>query len=94
MTKDGVRYSHIIDPTTNSPLNTGLLSVTVVCADGLLSDGLSTSCFILDVNKSYDLLKGYRAEGIFVYEDHEVFVTDGLRELFTLTSNDYYLKDD
>ncbi|MFQ9387576.1 MAG: FAD:protein FMN transferase [Coprococcus sp.] len=34
--KDGVTYHHIIDPATGYPAENGLISVTIVSADGTL----------------------------------------------------------
>ncbi len=76
--KDGVRYHHIIDPKTLYPADSGLRSVTVVCEDGLISDGLSTACFILGEEKAVKLLAEYSAEGIFIREDGSVFSTPGI----------------
>lgn len=88
--KDGVRYHHIIDPSTLYPADSGLISVTVVCDEnsampeyaGLLSDGLSTACYILGRENSLELLKKYKAEAVFVDENGELFVTDGLKDSF------------
>lgn len=41
--KNGKRYSHIINPATGYPANTGVLSVTVLCKDGTLADGITTA---------------------------------------------------
>ena len=34
--QDGMKYHHIIDPSTGHPANNGLVSVTIVSADGTL----------------------------------------------------------
>ena len=81
--KDGVRYHHILDRMTGYPASAGLSSVTVVCENGLASDGLSTACFVLGYDASISLLETYGAEGIFVLSDGEIIVTDGLEDIFS-----------
>lgn len=87
--EDGVRYHHILDPKTGYPADSGLISVTIVCREGWLSDGLSTACFVLGYEESLPLLETYQAEAVFVTEDKKVFVTDGLKDIFTLTDSSY-----
>ena len=87
--EDGVRYHHILDPKTGFPADSGLISVTIVCDEGWLSDGLSTACFVLGYEGSLPLLETYQAEAVFVTEDKEVIVTDGLKDMFTLTDSSY-----
>lgn len=70
--KDSKRYHHILDGTTGYPSDSGLISVTVVCDNGLLSDALSTACFILGKDEGMKLLEEYGASGIFVTEDEQV----------------------
>lgn len=70
--QDGKRYHHIIDATTGYPADSGLISVTVVCDSGILSDALSTACFILGYEKSLPLLREYGASAIFVGEDMKI----------------------
>jgi len=83
--KDGVKYHHIIDPSTLHPADSGLRSVTVVCANGLVSDGLSTACFILGEQKSLSVLSFFHAEGVFIREDGTTHVTPGLEGKVTWT---------
>lgn len=47
---DKVRYAHIIDPRTGYP-TTGIKSVTIITANPELADALSTSVFVLGVEK-------------------------------------------
>lgn len=78
----GKIYHHIIDRTTGFPADSGLASVTVVCENGLFSDGLSTACFVLGYEKSLPILKEYEAEGIFIDKDNNIIVTEGLKNNF------------
>lgn len=70
--ENGKRYHHIIDATTGYPAESGLISVTVVCDSGIISDALSTTCFILGKEKSLPLLEKYNASAIFVDSDMSV----------------------
>ena len=91
--EDGVRYHHILDPETGYPANNGVCSVTVVCDDAVAADGLSTTCFILGMEKSQSLLEKYNAEALFVDEDHHVTMTDGMKERFRLLKDSYTVKE-
>lgn len=77
--KDGVMYHHILDSVTGYPVDTELTSVTVVCEDGLYSDGLSTACYVLGYEKSKPLLDAYNAEAIFIDKNNEVTVYGNLK---------------
>ena len=91
--EDGVRYHHIMDPSTGYPAKSGVAGVTVVCDTGLEADALSTACFVLGVEKGSELLKKYSADGLFVDEDHHVYLTDGMKERFSLLQDIYSVED-
>ena len=79
----GVRYHHILDPATGKPADSGLTSVTIVSKNGLLSDALSTACFVLGREKGYELAVKYGAEALFVESDGEIYMTPGMEEIFS-----------
>jgi thiamine biosynthesis lipoprotein len=56
--------------------------VTIVSESGTLSDALSTACFVLGVEKGMTLAQEYRAQALFVTEDLEVIMTEGMKEIF------------
>lgn len=78
----GIRYHHILDPVTGYPADSGLCSVTVVTKDGLLSDALSTACFVLGREEGMDLVRLYDAEALFVTGDGSVSMTPGMEGMF------------
>ena len=87
--QDGKRYHHILDPSTGYPADSGLISVTIVSDSGLLSDGLSTACFVLGKEKGEKLLETCGAEGIFIDQNKKVTVTKGLKDKFTILNKEY-----
>ena len=89
-TENGKTYHHLLDPATGYPAETGLLSVTVKSGEGALSDGLSTACFVLGLEKSLPLLKEFDAEAVFVTEDRQVYVTPGIWEDFSSADDGFY----
>jgi thiamine biosynthesis lipoprotein len=61
--EDGVRYHHILDPKSGKPV-AGVRSVTVIGPDATLTDGLSTSVFVLGPERGLALIEampGYAA---------------------------------
>lgn len=89
--QDGKRYHHILNATTGYPATSEFKSVTVVCDSGLLSDALSTVCYIAGYRKSVEILKEYDAEAVFIFNNNAVKVTDGLSGKFTVTDDSYTL---
>ena len=69
---DGKRYCHLLDATTGYPAESGLCSVTVVCDNGMLSDALSTVCFLLGEEQSKLILESNNAAAVFVATDGTV----------------------
>ena len=59
--KDGIRYSHIINPITGYGV-TFHRNVTVIAADGTIADWLATACSILSLKKAKKLASIMGAE--------------------------------
>lgn len=68
----GKRYCHLLNAKTGYPAESGLCSVTVVCENGLLSDALSTACYLLGEEQSKALLAAYGASAVFVSDEGEI----------------------
>ncbi len=82
---DGVRYHHILNPATGYPADSGLSSVTIVCDSGILSDALSTACFVLGVEDGMELAESYGAEALFVDENGKIYMTEDMQGIFKET---------
>ena len=82
--KDGVRYHHILEPRTGYPVNNNVCSVTILSDSGLLSDALSTACFVLGVEEGRKLAEEFGAEALFVTKELEIFMTDGMEKHFSV----------
>ena len=82
---EGKTYHHILNPKTGYPAESNITGVTVVSGSGIDTDALSTAVFIMGYgDKALDLLKKYDAEAVFITHDKKVYVTDGLKDKFTL----------
>lgn len=54
--RGGIRYHHLIDPSTGKSPG-GVRSVTVIAPDGLTSEGLTKSVFVMGVEKGMQLIE-------------------------------------
>jgi len=61
---DGIRYSHLIDPTTGRPIRHQLASVSVIHRSCMTADGLATAVMVLGPEKAYRIAL---AENLAVY---------------------------
>lgn len=52
--QDGKKYIHIFDSTTGRPVENDLESVTIICREGIYGDALSTSLFVMGLDKAIE----------------------------------------
>lgn len=82
---NGVKYGHIIDPNTGMPINNELLSVSIIGKDAVLCDALSTSLFVMGLEKSIEYWKKNNDfDAIFITKDGHIYITEGIEDDITL----------
>ena len=66
--KDGVKYSHTIDPHTGYPVSHSLLSVTVITKKCMDADAYATAFMVMGIEKAKAILeKQKEMEAFFIY---------------------------
>lgn len=71
---NGRRYSHIVDPKTGYPAQSGIVSATIIADDATASDALSTACVVLGLEKSRKLLSRFpEMKAILVANDGTLY---------------------
>lgn len=82
--ENGQTYHHIIDTKTGYPADSGLKSVTVVSSDDTLADALSTSLFVMGLEKSGKFYSENSSlfGAVFITDKGEIYVTDNLKDSF------------
>lgn len=77
--QDGKRYIHIFDGKTGYPVENEISSVTIVCKSGLLGDSLSTTLFVMGVEKAIDFWHNRKDfDMLILTNDQSLFYTKPL----------------
>ena len=87
--KDGVKYSHTINPKTGYPVVHNLLSTTVIADDCGSADAYATTFMVMGLEKSKAFLEANKSlDALLIYSDKEgelqTFITDGLKKYIEL----------
>lgn len=78
--RDGVRYSHTIDPSTGRPVRHSLLSVSVIESESWLADAMATAYMVMGLDAARSFIEahpdgpGTRAV-FFIYDSCGTFAT-------------------
>ena len=82
--KDGIRYHHILDPSTLQPAR-GCQSVTIIAKEGVMADGLDTGIFVMGPEKGMALIESLSdVEGVIVNAQGTVLISSGLKSRLIL----------
>lgn len=78
---DGLRYTHIIDPRTGSPVR-GLSSVTIVTSKAAVADALATAVMVLGKEAGLALVEGWDGvEALLITAEQEFIMSSGMAPL-------------
>jgi thiamine biosynthesis lipoprotein len=70
--RDGVRYSHVLDPRTGRPITNRVVSVSIRAPDCTLADGLATAVMVMGAEAGLALVERLDdVEGLVVVETPE-----------------------
>lgn len=94
---DGTVYQHIIDPATGYPVQSDLLSVSIVtCRDnggtGTMADAYSTALYVMGETAAVDFWRQHSAafDMVLVTADGRLLYTPGLADCFNKTEGRGY----
>jgi thiamine biosynthesis lipoprotein len=65
--KDGVKYSHTIDPKTGWPVKHQLLSATVIADEAMTADAFATAFMVMGKDKAIEFLESHKNLNLQVY---------------------------
>jgi thiamine biosynthesis lipoprotein len=90
--EDGKVYHHILDPDTGYPADTNLLSVSIISENSFDADALSTSIYILGLEKGMEFIENMEeTEVMFITNELEVYLSSGLRDKIEITDEKFNL---
>jgi thiamine biosynthesis lipoprotein len=88
--ESGKQYHHIFNPRTGYPMENDVVSVTVICAESVYGDALSTTLFLLGIDRAMEMIASldFEVETLWVLRTEEegkkyaIYVSAGLADIF------------
>jgi len=76
-------YSHIIDPLTNLPVETDILSISIITDSGIDGDILSTSLYMMGSIKALEYINSHDGiDAIMYLSNSDIIETDGIKNYY------------
>lgn len=92
---DGEIYHHLMDPDTGYPFDNEIIGVSIISEHSADGDALSTLVFGLGLEAGLAYINGRDdVDAIFVTEDKEIYLSDGLKDNFELRNEAYTLVEE
>lgn len=88
--KNGVKYSHTIDPKTGYPVAHNLLSATVIADNCAYADAYATAFMVMGLTKSQEFLSRHKElDALLIFsterDELETFMTEGIERFIELS---------
>lgn len=80
--EDGTVYQHIIDPKTGYPVQSDLLSVTIIADNGTMADAYSTALYVMGEKGAIDFWNGHADDFdmVLITKDGRLLYTPNLQD--------------
>ena len=84
--EDEKKYIHIFDSKTGRPVENDLESVTIICREGIYGDALSTSLFVMGLDKAIDFWqqRGRDFDFVIITKDRGLVYSASLEKSISL----------
>ncbi len=84
--EDEKKYIHIFDSKTGRPVENDLESVTIICREGIYGDALSTSLFVMGLDKAIDFWqqRGLDFDFVIITKDRGLVYSASLENSISL----------
>lgn len=92
--EDGIKYHHILNPSTGYPYENNIAGITIISDHSVDGDGLSTSVFAMGIEDGLKFVNNYEGvDAIFVTNDNKLYLSDGIKDTFNLTNDDFTIEN-
>jgi len=90
--KDGIKYSHTINPKTGYPIQRNILSASVICDNCALADGYATTFMVEGLEGSKKILNEHKELAAFlIYSDEngkiKYYISNSIKKYLQLNPN-------
>lgn len=88
----GNKYHHILNPKTGYPYENQIAGVTIISDLSTDGDALSTAVFAMGIEEGLEFVENLEGiDAIFITLDSKVYLTNGLKDNFTLSNEAFTL---